>query len=311
MTGRSGPPERALAGLYLPQVRMDFAAIERRVRAAEEAGFHSAWFIDHLAPPVDRGLDMLDAWTVATAAAMRTERLRIGHLVLCAEFRHPAVLAKMAASLDAVSGGRLELGLGWGSVAGELTDYGFHDPGPAARAGRLAETIDILRLLWTGDPVDFVGVHWTLRNAICRPRPLAGRVPIHLGGAGPTLTMPLVAGRADWWNCPSGAVDRLAALRPSAGAARVSVQHPIGLAASAAAREEVVETARRRFGAWGGLIAGTPDEVAAALSRERAAGAELFVCQFHDFGTPETIRLFAEEVLPALQGPVDTKEHGE
>ena len=304
----SGP---AHAGLYLPQVRMEFAEIERRVRAAEEAGFHSAWFIDHLAPPAGRGLDMLDAWTVATAVAMRTERLRIGHLVLCAEFRHPALLAKMAASLDVVSGGRLDLGLGWGSVAAELADYGFPDPGPAARAARLAEEIDLLRLLWTGEPVDFDGAHWTLRDAVCRPRPVAGRVPIHLGGAGPRLTMPLVAGKADWWNCPSTAADRLAELRPAAGAARVSVQHPIGLAASAAAREEVAATARRRFGAWGGVITGTPDEVAAALSRERAAGAELFVCQFHDFGTPETIRLFAEEVLPALQGPVTAKEHGE
>ncbi|MFI0350076.1 LLM class flavin-dependent oxidoreductase [Actinomadura sp. 9N407] len=292
---------RALAGLYLPQVRMDFAAIERRARVAEEAGFHSAWFIDHLAPPAARGLDMLDAWTVATAVAVRTERLHVGHLVLCAEFRHPALLAKMAASLDAISGGRLELGLGWGSVAEELTDYGFTDPGPVARAARLAETIDLLRLLWTGEPVDFDGEHWTLRGAVCRPRPVTGRVPIHIGGAGPRLTMPLVADRADWWNCPSSATGRLARLRPLAGSARISVQHPIGLASSSATRDEVVETAHRRFGAWGGVIAGTPDEVAAALSREREAGAELFVCQFHDFGTPETIRLFAEEVLPALE----------
>ncbi|MFF5263858.1 LLM class flavin-dependent oxidoreductase [Actinomadura viridis] len=291
---------RALAGLYLPQIRMDFAAIERRARAAEEAGFHSVWFIDHLAPPARRDLDLLDAWTVATAVAMRTERLRVGHLVLCAEFRHPAMLAKMAAGLDIISGGRLELGMGWGSVARELVDYGFTDPGPAARARRLAETIDILRLLWTGEPVDFDGEHWRLREAVCRPRPVAGRVPIHIGGAGTRLTMPLVAGRADWWNCPSSAAGRLAELSRSSGAARISVQHPIGLAASSATREEVVETTRRRFGAWGGVIAGTPDEVVAALAREREAGAELFICQFHDFGAPETIRLFAEEVLPAL-----------
>ncbi|MEU5989249.1 LLM class flavin-dependent oxidoreductase [Spirillospora sp. NPDC047418] len=87
--------------------------------------------MDHLAPPGGRELDLLEGWTVATALAIRTERLHIGHLVLCAEFRHPAMLAKMAASLDVLSGGRLELGLGWGAVAGELTDYGFPDPGPA------------------------------------------------------------------------------------------------------------------------------------------------------------------------------------
>jgi alkanesulfonate monooxygenase SsuD/methylene tetrahydromethanopterin reductase-like flavin-dependent oxidoreductase (luciferase family) len=298
VTGAADGP--ALAGLYLPQLRMDFGTIEERARAAEEAGFHSVWFMDHLAPPAARGLDMLDAWTVATAVAMRTERLHIGHLVLCTEFRHPAMLAKMASSLDAVSGGRFELGLGWGSVAGELADYGFTDPGPAARAARLAETVDILRLLWSGEPVDFDGEYWTLRGAVCRPRPVAGTVPIHIGGSGRRLTMPLVASRADWWNCLSSSADRLAELRPAAGSTRVSVQHPIGLAASSAMREEVVGTAHRRFGAWGGVVAGTPDEVIEALRRERALGVELFVCQFHDFGRPETLRLFAKEVLPAL-----------
>jgi alkanesulfonate monooxygenase SsuD/methylene tetrahydromethanopterin reductase-like flavin-dependent oxidoreductase (luciferase family) len=291
---------RAQAGIYLPQARMDLATIETRARAAEEAGFHSAWFMDHLSPPADRGLPMLDAWTVATAIAVRTERLHVGHLVLCTEFRHPAMLAKMAASLDVVSGGRFELGLGWGSVARELTDYGFTGAGPAVRAERLGETVDILRALWTGEPVDFDGKHWTLRDAVCRPRPVSGAVPVHIGGAGRKLTLPLVARSADWWNCPSSAADRMAELRPSIGSARVSVQHPIGLAPSTAARDEVVELARRRFGAWGGLVAGTPDEVAAALRPEREAGAELFICQFHDFGRPESSRLFAEEVLPTL-----------
>lgn len=290
----------ALAGIYLPQARMDFATIEARARAAEEVGFHSAWFMDHLAPPAARELPMLDAWTVATALAMRTERLRIGHLVLCSELRHPALLAKMAASLDVVSGGRFELGLGWGSVAKELSDYGFTTAGPRVRAERLAEQLEILALLWRGEPVDFDGNHWTLRDAICLPRPVHGRVPIHLGGSGPQRTMPLVARHADWWNCPSTAVDRFEELRAQAGTARVSVQHPIGLAASTAEREEVVEVTTRRFGGWGGVVAGTPDEVAAALRRERDAGVELFVCQFHDFGRPETTRLFAEEVLPAL-----------
>jgi alkanesulfonate monooxygenase SsuD/methylene tetrahydromethanopterin reductase-like flavin-dependent oxidoreductase (luciferase family) len=290
----------AMAGLYLPQIRMDLATIEARTRAAEEVGFDSVWFIDHMATPGGRHLDLLDAWTVATAVAMRTERIRVGHLVLCTELRHPALLAKMAASLDVVSGGRLELGLGWGSVPQELADYGFGEASPTERSARLAETLELLDALWTGEPVDFDGAHWTLRDAVCRPTPLAGRVPIHLGGAGPKLTMPLVARWADWWNCPAGAIDQLDELRAQAGDARVSVQHPIGLAASSAQRDEVVELTARRFGGWGGVVGGTPDEVAAALRRERELGAELFICQFHDFGQPETTRLFAEEVLPAL-----------
>ena len=290
-----------MAGLYLPQIRMDFATIEDRARVAEEAGFHSVWFIDHLAPPAGREHDLLDAWTVATAVAMRTESLRIGHLVLCAPFHHPVVLAKMAASLDIISGGRLELGLGWGSVPKELVDFGITDAGPKARAAQLAETLEILDLLWSGERVDFDGMYWTLRDAICRPRPVDGRVPIHIGGSGLQLTMPLVERYADWWNCPSGAMERFDSLRHLAGDVRVSVQHPIGLAASSAERDEVVELANRRFGAWGGVVAGTPDEVAEALRREWQTGAELFICQFHDFGRPETLRLFADEVLPAIR----------
>jgi alkanesulfonate monooxygenase SsuD/methylene tetrahydromethanopterin reductase-like flavin-dependent oxidoreductase (luciferase family) len=231
---------------------------------------------------------------------MRTERIRIGHLVLCAPFHHPAVLAKKAASLDVISGGRLELGLGWGSVAQELVDYGITTDGPRVRSERLAELLELLGLLWSGEAVDFDGDHWTLRGAICRPRPVAGRVPIHLGGAGRTRTLPLVARYADWWNCPSTALAQFDELRPLAGDARVSVQHPIGLAASSAERDEVVALAQRRFGAWGGVVAGTPDEVATALRRERELGAELFICQFHDFGQPETLRLFVDEVVPAL-----------
>ena len=291
------------AGLYLPQLRMDFATIEERARVAEEAGFHSVWLMDHLAPPALPEADCLEAWTVATALAMRTSTIRLGHLVLCNEFRHPALLAKMASSLDVVSGGRLELGLGWGSVASELESYGFGDPGAAVRSARLAETLEILDRLFTGEPVDFDGAHWTLRGAVCRPVPVQDRIPVHLGGAGVTLTMPLVERYADWWNCPGYGFERFDELRPLAGTARVSVQHPVGLAASAAERDEVAEVARRRFGrGWGTVVTGTPDEVAAALRREvDELGVELFVVQLTDFGRPETVRLFGDEVLPALQ----------
>jgi alkanesulfonate monooxygenase SsuD/methylene tetrahydromethanopterin reductase-like flavin-dependent oxidoreductase (luciferase family) len=239
---------------------------------------------------------------VATAVAVRTlgSSLRIGHLVLDNELRHPALLAKMAATLDVLSGGRLELGLGWGSVESELVDFGFGSLGPRARSDRLGETLTILSLLWSGEPVSFSGSWWALNDAVCLPTPVHGRVPVHIGGAGERLTMPLVRDHADWWNCPSYGLDRFDSLRRLAGSARVSVQHPIALAPSSADRDEVVATAQRRFGSWGGLVAGTPDEVVAELRQEVDLGVELFICQFTDFGRPETIRLFADEVLPAL-----------
>jgi alkanesulfonate monooxygenase SsuD/methylene tetrahydromethanopterin reductase-like flavin-dependent oxidoreductase (luciferase family) len=126
-------------------------------------------------------------------------------------------------------------------------------------------------------------------------------VPIHIGGAGEKLTMPLVRRHADWWNCPSYGIERLEELRPLAGnRVRVSAQHPIAVAPSSAARAETIALLEKRFASWGGLVGGTPDEVAAALRREVDLGVELFILQFADFGTPESMKLFVEEVLPAL-----------
>jgi alkanesulfonate monooxygenase SsuD/methylene tetrahydromethanopterin reductase-like flavin-dependent oxidoreductase (luciferase family) len=288
--------------LYLPQLRMSFGAIEERVAAAEELGFHSVWLMDHLAAPAMPEADTLEAWTVATALAARTSRIRIGHLVLCDAFRHPALLAKMAATLDVLSNGRLELGIGWGSVEQELRAYGFTADRPAVRAARLSETLDILRLMFDGRRFDYEGRYYRLADAIGRPVPAQGRVPLHIGGAGPRLTLPLVARHADWWNCPSYAVDQLGVLRNQIGQARVSTQHPVALAPSRQERDDVVATARRRFGSWGGLLAGTADEIATALAAEAALGVERCILQFSDFGDPETLARFASDVAPAIRG---------
>ena len=287
-------------GVFLPQLRMSFATIEAKARSAEELGYHSVWLMDHLAAPAAPEHDTLEGWTLAAALAARTSTVRLGHLVTANPFRHPALLAKMAATVDVVSGGRLELGLGWGSLEDELLTFGIGVAPPPMRAAQLGEAVEVIELMFTGEPFDYAGKHFRLKGALGRPRPLAGRVPVHIGGAGRRLTMPLVARHADWWNCPAYAVDRLDELRPLAGNARVSVQHPIGLAPSTAARVEVEQLTTKRFGAWGGIVSGTPGEVVAALARERALGVELFILQFHDFATPETLSLFAREVMPAL-----------
>ena len=284
-------------GFFLPQVRLPWLEIHARARCAESLGYHSFWLMDHLAAPAAEESDCLEAWTLATALAARTDRIRIGHLVLCNSFRHPALLAKMAATLDCVSAGRLELGLGWGSQPGELSAFGIGDEPPALRAARLRETIEILRLLFSGERVSYEGRFFRLKDAIARPTPVQARLPIHIGGAGPKLTLPIVREYADWWNCVSTGVERLAELRPLVGDVRISVQHPVVLAESEAARER----AEKRFAGWGGLVCGTADEVAAALAREARAGVELFICVFADGGRPETLERFAREVVPAVR----------
>jgi alkanesulfonate monooxygenase SsuD/methylene tetrahydromethanopterin reductase-like flavin-dependent oxidoreductase (luciferase family) len=288
-------------GLFLPQIRLPFDELVRRTSTAEAAGFDSVWLVDHLWAPGAIEADILEAWTTLTALALRTSRMRLGHMVLCNQFRHPALLAKMAATLDVISGGRVELGLGWGSVAEEMAAFGFGDEPAPVRAGRLAETLEILERLFTGERVDYAGRHYRLKQAIARPRPRQARIPIHVGGAGAKLTLPLAAKHADWWNCVSYGVDRLAELAPLARPARISVQHPVALVPQESDRARVEAEGSRRFGSWGGLIVGTPDEIAAKLRAEVALGAEMFVIQLSDFAEPATIERFGREVIPSVR----------
>ncbi len=292
----TSPPQFSV---FMPQMRMDMGTIEERVRAAEACGFHKIDLMDHLNPPLLSAAPMYDAFVMATAVAAWTERVRIGHMVLCGQFRHPALLAKMVVSLDHFSGGRFDLGIGWGSVPDEMERFGLGDEPPAVRAARLRETLEVVQLLLTGEPVNHQGRFFQLENAQQQPTPVNGHIPIVIGGAGRKLTMPLVRDFADWWNCPVYGMAELAELLPLSGNARLSVQRAIGLAPSSAARDEIVDTAQRRFGDWA-LVAGTPDEVAEALQADREMGAEQFVLQFSDFATPETLEVFATEVMPAV-----------
>jgi alkanesulfonate monooxygenase SsuD/methylene tetrahydromethanopterin reductase-like flavin-dependent oxidoreductase (luciferase family) len=290
-----------LFSLFIPQMRMTFATILERVRAAEANGFDGVALMDHLAPPALPASDMFDCFVTAAAVATATTTVSITPLVTCASFRHPAVLAKIAVSLDHLSDGRFELGIGWGSVPAELGVYGIHDEPPAVRSARLAEQLAILEQLFTGEPFDHEGEFYTMRNAQQRPRPRNGRIPILIGGAGPKLTMPLVARYADWWNLPSTDVHRVDELRALAGAARISTQHVVGLAPTTAALAAVEELTHKRFGNWHGLITGTPDQVADRLIALGHSGVERFFLPFSDFAPPETLELFGREVIPAVR----------
>src|SRR5262249_52964 len=115
-------------GVYLPQVGCTWDELRDRVRLCDRGGIPSVWFMDHLYPPGLAPFPAFEAWTTATALAVATERIRLGHLVLANGFRHPALLAKMAVTLDHASGGRLDLGLGTGSYPEEFTRFGVDYP---------------------------------------------------------------------------------------------------------------------------------------------------------------------------------------
>lgn len=141
--------------LYLHQVRISLQTLAERARSAEVAGFEGISLMGHLSSPLATDQPIHEAMTTAMWVAAHTTTLKIGHLVLCDAFRHPAVLARQAVDLDHASGGRFELELGWGSVPGELIRYGVTDARAPARLRRLRDSIHVNQALWSGEPVDY------------------------------------------------------------------------------------------------------------------------------------------------------------
>ncbi len=285
--------------LYLPQMRLTPERLVERAQAAEAAGFDGIAGMDHLAPPLAENQPMYSATVSSTWLAAHTSRLAISSLVLCDVFRHPAVLSQETVSLDHMSGGRYELGLGWGSVAAEI---GSFDVGPAddgkARARRLGETLEILRALWSGQRVDYDGEFFQLRGAQQAPTPLT-TIPIVIGGAGP-MTMKLVAAHADWWNVHIGILDRLDEMRSRAGQARVSIQQRFAFVPSEDRRAEIAATAAKRFGP-AGLVVGDSGQLVDHFGGLRDHGIERVYVWFSDFAQPATLAAFGEKVIPQLR----------
>ena len=285
--------------LFLPQMRLSFDDLVARARAAEAAGFVGMTGMDHLVPPLADEHPMYEAVVTTTWLAARTERLRLGSLVLCDAFRHPAVLARQAVSIDHASGGRFDLGIGWGSVVEEFTTFGIGSIEPRERVERLRETLDVVTALWRGEVVDHDGTNFTLRAARQEPRPL-DRIPIVIGGIGPK-TLALVHDFADWWNVHVGHVDKIEELRPKVGDARVSIQQTLALIGRDRDRDEVTALAKKRFG-WSRPIIGTAPELVDRLGALGERGVERVYTWFCDFAPPDTLAEFGEDVLPHLRG---------
>jgi alkanesulfonate monooxygenase SsuD/methylene tetrahydromethanopterin reductase-like flavin-dependent oxidoreductase (luciferase family) len=283
--------------LFLPQMRMTFDQLVGRARAAEAAGFTGMAGMDHLAAPHAEDQPMYEAMVTNTWLAAHTERLTLGSLVLCDPFRHPCQLAKEAVSLDHASGGRFELGIGWGSIAEELVTYGVSPVEPPARVQRLRETLEILRALWAGETVDHDGESFTLQGAHQAPLPL-GRIPTVIGGAGPK-TLALVREFADWWNIHVGILDRFDEAKEQIGSARISMQHMVAFVPSEDRREEVTAMATKRFGR-ARLAVGTGPELVEHFGRLGEQGVERVYAWFCDFAPPETLAAFGDEVIAPL-----------
>ncbi|OAA27913.1 flavin-dependent oxidoreductase, F420-dependent methylene-tetrahydromethanopterin reductase [Frankia sp. EI5c] len=284
--------------LYLPQMRLSPGQLVERARAAEAAGFDGVAGMDHLAPPLAEDQPMFAASVTNTWLAAHTSRLTVGSLVLCDVFRHPAVLAQESVSLDHLSGGRYELGLGTGSRASEIVSYGAALPAGRLRVRRLGETLEILRALWTGEAVDYDGEFFQLRGARQAPVPL-GHIPIQLGGAGPK-TMELVAAHADWWNVHIGILDKLDEMRAYAGRAQVSMQVRVAFVPSEDQRDAVAQLAARRFGTTG-VVVGDGPQLVDYFGGLAERGVERVYAWFCDFAQPATLAAFGDTVIASLR----------
>jgi G6PDH family F420-dependent oxidoreductase len=221
-------------GVVLTTLGVDAVDWLDRARRLEAAGYASIWSWDHFVSRGDRTTPVLEAWTMLTAAAVVTERVTIGPFVMNVMNRHPAVVARMAATLQQVSGGRLVLGLGIGGHPAEHEAYGIPFPDAAVRAARLRETIEALRQLWTGGPVTYRGEHVELTDAYAYPRPEPP--PPILVGAGTPAGIRIAATFGDGWAAES---DEFFELEP---------RYREALAEAGRARED--QRVVLSFGAW-------------------------------------------------------------
>lgn len=304
-------------GVYLPHMGFSYQDVLHRTRRCEDVGIDSLWLYDHLCAPGMPDRPSLEAWTLATAVLSNTERIRIGHMVLCNQFRHPVMLAKMATTLDQISGGRLTLGVGSGSLSEEHQRAGFPWGTFAERSGRLGETLEILHQAFSEGRITHSGRHFTVTDMPVSPGPAQRpRPPIVIGGVGEKYTLPLVARYADVWNVPTyalGDIDRAIAAMHSAcdDAGRdpttivMSIEAVAALARDDARLRAVREVAEKRFGGPGfalhetGLV-GTPAAVVDRLGALIEKGFGQIVLFTHDRCSDETLDLLATEVMPAF-----------
>ncbi|HSJ35882.1 MAG TPA: LLM class F420-dependent oxidoreductase [Acidimicrobiia bacterium] len=199
-------------GAFIPQGwTLDLVGIEveeqwptmiRVAETLESSGFESGWVYDHFhtVPQVTQE-PTYEAWSLMAALAVATDRLRLGQMCTCNSYRPPAYLAHVAASIDVISGGRLEMGIGAGWFEGEYRAHGYPFPKPSVRIGQLGEALEVMRRMWTEDEAHFDGEYYELDGAVCRPKPLQQpHIPYWVAGGGEKLTLNVAARYADYTN---------------------------------------------------------------------------------------------------------------
>ena len=303
----------------------------RRIfRAAEDLGFESLWRSDHFfAFSGDRTRDSLEPFVSMTVLAQETERIRFGPLVTAVTFRHPAVVARMAAQIDQLSGGRFVLGMGAGWNVDEHSAYGIPFPSTGERFDRLEEAIQVVQALWAPAPASLDGRFYPLRDAECYPKPAQQPLPLLVGGNGERRTLPIVAQHANEWNGIYLEIDAYRAKRAvleqhceAAGRDPASIAHSLMLgfvigrdddelakrlgrlsanpilSGLEAADDIAASLARLRGRGW---LVGSPAQIVEQLGRLAEEGVARVMLHHLDKDDFAALDLVAAEVLPQLR----------
>jgi len=292
--------------------------IKTMAQTSETLGFDSGWVTDHLITGFSgkERADILETWTVLSALARDTTKLKLGQIVLCNSFRVPAVLAKMSSSLDVISNGRFVMGIGAGWFEREYLGYGLPFPSAAIRLAQLEEAVHIIKRFWTEDVVNFQGKYWTIVDGINYPKPIQKPRPkIWIGGSGDKL-LGIVAREGDGCNFGYGfsleqCLQRLEVLKnycDTIGRRFEDVEKSLFTYIFTGKTQEEAEQKANAFKQTlprdlPGIICGMPDQIAEAIGKRIDAGFTQYMLTFNYGNLQDSLdgaRLFAEEVIPAL-----------
>ena len=289
---------------------------------AETAGWDGIWAPDHFMPPPEgypmktgypdgepELADVNESWVLLAALAATVPRVRIGHLVGGNTYRHPAVVAKMAATIDRISGGRFVLGLGAAWQENEHRRYGIHYGSARERSDRFEEACEIITGMFANKRTDFAGRHYQLDGAPLAPKPV-GHLPLMIGGAGERRTIPIAARFADEWNTwgnPDVLIQKMAVLDRACEAIG---RDPATVRRSAALLVDIRDVAAtpaeraRGLARPHPLLVGTVAQVAETLAEYRTAGVdEVIIPDFNMTAaeTPDLLQRIAAEIIPHLR----------
>ncbi|MGZ4104406.1 MAG: TIGR03560 family F420-dependent LLM class oxidoreductase [Actinomycetota bacterium] len=309
MTGR-----RIRFGIHTGTQFFPWEEIVRIWKRAEELGYDTAWTYDHFtAVMLDPATPCLEAWTCLAALATQTRSLRIGTLVTGNTYRHPAILAKVATTVDVISGGRVEFGIGAGWYEPEHEMFGLRFGGGRERAERLDEALVVIRSLWEEAKTSFQGTHYTIHDAVAEPKPVQRpHPPITIAASGEKVMLPIVARHADAWSSFGSPdlfrrrIQMLDELARTNGRDPASIEKAVLMPAIVADDMEPFAFMLTGWAAYLGvdeqegrnwMLAGTGDEVCRQVDAFIDAGVSHIVILVTPFNA-DVLERFAAEVLP-------------